>query len=232
MAIGWSSPARRPSRDTRTLARTMERTIVRESGQRRRNEGTGSMCGRANGRRQESELRLLLDADANTMTRLLREVVTSLGIVLAWTSTDSCGSGCPLRLTSRKVFSSFGDVSKAVPCCGSFVFREVDLTSADIQQVDLANSRVNTGRVDAFLTGRDCEILFTEPYNGPPAQSRCKVFIGPVAPGDVSERLVIPRGTYRIFAQAWASNENANIFDMDVGVYSDNCRATMTAPGR
>jgi hypothetical protein len=165
-------------------------------------------------------------------TGLIREYVVIVGLILGGILTNSCGSGCPSRLASRLVFSSFGDTTKSVPCCGGSVFQDVNLTGADIREVDLANSQVNSGRVDAFLTAPDCSVLFDGPYNGPPAQSRCRVLIGPVAPGEVSERLAIPKGTYRVFAQAWASNENENIFDIDVGLYSDKCHPNLTGPSR
>jgi hypothetical protein len=70
-----------------------------------------------------------------------------------------------------------------VPCCGGFLFHDVNLNSSDIQQVDLANGQVNAGHVYAFLVSADCAKLFDGPYIGSVVQPLCKIYIGPVAAG-------------------------------------------------
>jgi hypothetical protein len=103
------------------------------------------------------------------------------------------------------------------------------LQSSDIDSVDLANTQVTAGHVDAFLTETTCDQLFTTPYNGAgTATSPCRVFIGPVAAGSVSAKQSVPQGTYRLFVQAWASNTDAVRFDATVGVYSSDCHLNGT----
>ena len=53
---------------------------------------------------------------------------------------------------------------------------------------------------------------------------------GPVGPGAVSPRKKIPPGRYRVFVQAWSSNANTNLFDVDLGLYTDECRPGITSP--
>jgi len=106
----------------------------------------------------------------------------------------------------------------------------VDLRGTDIQEIDLANSLANSGHVDAFLTSPDCTRLFDGPYNGVVTQALCQIYIGPLVGGSVSPRQSIPKGTYRVFVQAWSTNEASNLFSVDVGVYTDRCRPNLVAP--
>ncbi len=98
-----------------------------------------------------------------------------------------------------------------VPCCGAFLYRDVDLTAKVIQQVDVANAQVNNGHVDAFLTATTCTKLFTDAYDGSAVQPLCKVYIGPVSAGMVSPRQTVPSGIYGVFVQAWALNDTASL---------------------
>jgi hypothetical protein len=111
------------------------------------------------------------------------------------------------------------------------LFQDVNLGATDLQEIDLANGAVNNGRVDGFLTAPDCAKLFDQPYEGTASQALCKIYIGPVAPGGVSQRLSVPHGRYRMFVQAWASNELPNIFSVDLGLYSSKCQPNLAAPG-
>src|SRR5262245_26702574 len=146
----------------------------------------------------------------------------------------SCSRECPLWLAQKLVFSSdpqkLGDSPMPVPCCGGFLFQDVNLNSSAVQQTDLANGQVNVGHVDAFLVSSDCTKLFEGAYNGSVVQPLCTIYIGPVAAGTVSERKKISPGTYRLFVQAWASNESEQRFALDVGIWSDDCRLSPTAP--
>jgi hypothetical protein len=160
-------------------------------------------------------------------------VLCSLWFAVILTTT-SCSSGCPLWLAQKVVFSSdpqkLGDSPMPVPCCGGFLSGDVKLDSSGVQQVDLANGQVNAGHVDAFLVSADCAKLFDGPYNGAVVQPLCTIYIGPVAAGTTSERKKISPGNYRVFAQAWANNESEQRFAMDVGIWSDDCRLSPTAP--
>jgi len=149
-------------------------------------------------------------------------------------TTTSCSNGCPLWLAQKMLFSSDpqkpGDSPVPVPCCGGFLFADVKLDSSADQQVDLANGQVNAGHVDAFLVAADCAKLFAGPYSGSVVQPLCTIYIGPVAAGTTSGRKKMSPGNYRVFAQAWASNESEQHFAMDVGMWSDDCRLSPTAP--
>jgi hypothetical protein len=163
------------------------------------------------------------------MARVVRVAIASGALVLGSASSQSCTTGCSFRLASRVPFPSPTNAVK-VACCGAFVFQDVDLTDADIEEVDVANGQVNNGRVDAFLTTTDCTVLFAAPYDGASAQPLCRIFIGPVPPGAVSDRRKLPKGTYRLFAQAWATNESSNTFAVDVGLWTHKCRPNLTGP--
>jgi hypothetical protein len=159
--------------------------------------------------------------------RLIAKLTLVGGLMLRVLLTTSCSSACGLGLVQRLSFSSDpanpSDPPHAVPCCGGFLFQDVDLTATDIQQVDLANSQVNSGHLDAFLTAPDCIKLFDSAYNGSAIQPLCKIYIGPVAAGTVSDRQTIPKGKYRTFAQAWASTDTSNVFNIDVGIWTNKC---------
>jgi hypothetical protein len=115
-------------------------------------------------------------------------------------------------------------------CCGGFLYEDVNLSDPLTKQVDLANGQINSGHLDAFLTTTDCARLFDAAYSGSAAQPLCKILIGPVAAGTVSQAVTLPLGSYRVFAQAWASNDATDAFSMDVGIYSDNCHVGVRSP--
>jgi hypothetical protein len=160
--------------------------------------------------------------------------VRGVVLIVAILSTCSCGQKCAFRLALQLSFSSdpirVGDAPIPVPCCGGFLFHDVNLNSADIQQVDIANGQVNAGHIDAFLVSADCAKLFDGPYNGSVVQPLCKIYMGPVAAGNVSDRQTLLPGSYRLFAQAWASNESEQRFDIDLGIWTDSCQLNPTAP--
>jgi hypothetical protein len=175
------------------------------------------------------------------MPRLLVRIRTAarIGVIcglcsVTILSAPSCSSACPFWLAQKVVFSSDPekpfDPPVPVPCCGGFLFSDVNLNLAGVQQMDLANGQVNAGHVDAFLVSADCAQLFAGPYNGSVVQPLCTIYLGPVAAGTISERKKISPGKYRLFAQAWASNESEQHFAMDVGMWSDDCRLSPTAP--
>jgi len=155
-------------------------------------------------------------------------------VMVAILTMCSCGNKCAFRLALQLSFSSdpqrAGDAPIPVACCGGFLFHDVNLNSPDIQQVDIANGQVNAGHVDAFLVSADCAKLFDGPYNGSIVQPLCKIYMGPVAAGTVTDRQKLLPGTYRLFAQAWASNESEQRFDVDLGLWTDSCQLNPTAP--
>lgn len=177
-------------------------------------------------------IRGLLRAD----TRSIARIAIVGGLMLRAMLGTGCSSGCGLGLTQRLSFSSApvfpSVVPIPVPCCGEFLFHDVNLTAAEIKEVDLANTEVQTGHLDAFLTAPDCTKLFDHPYNGSVSEPLCKIYIGPVAAGTVSQRQAIPKGRYRVFAHAWASNDASSSFSVDVGLWTNRCRPSPTAPSQ
>lgn len=168
-----------------------------------------------------------------TITHLCPTLLCGVSVATMLTA-DACGNECPFRLAQRVNVSSDPktpvDRPTPVPCCGGFLVQDVNLNSSAVQEVDLANGSVNAGHVDAFLTSADCVKLFDASYSGSPVQSLCKIYIGPVPAGTLTEHQKIAPGNYRLFAQAWASNESAQVFAMDLGIWTDSCRLAPTAP--
>jgi hypothetical protein len=147
------------------------------------------------------------------------------GLIVRGMLASSCSSDCGLALVERINFSSSPtpDSFVPVPCCGGFLYEDVNLSDKLIQRIDLANSQVSNGHVDAFLTSTECTKLFDASYNGSAAQPLCRIYVGPVAGGAVSQAASLPLGSYRVFAQAWASNDTVSVFAIDVGLYSTSC---------
>ncbi len=136
-------------------------------------------------------------------------------------------NGCGLALLSQIELASSSTSAGVdmIACCGDSRSLKLALQSSDIDSVDVANSQVTSGHLDAFLVDSNCDRLFAPPYNGTgTATPLCKVYVGPVAAGTVSSRQSIPQGTYRLIIQAWDSNTDPVRFDATVGVYSSDCR--------
>ena len=115
-----------------------------------------------------------------------------------------------------------------LPCCGSTVFRDIDLTSVGEIEIDLTNP--NGSGVDAFITTVGCDKLFEGLYTGTGAVAQCQVHVGPVRPRAISERKKIVPGRYRIFAQGYSTNATALDIALDVGLWSNACRWNPIAP--
>jgi hypothetical protein len=147
----------------------------------------------------------------------------------AWLACTLGGSPCGLRLQQRLYLSATtSDVDVRVPCCGGSVYRDVDLRR-DGLEVDISNLHAAGSAVDAFLTDVGCDKLF-DTYSGNSAGTRCTVYIGPVSPREVSARRKIAAGRYRLFAQAWTSNQSPVAGSLELGIWSDDCRWTPISP--
>ena len=152
--------------------------------------------------------------------------------------TASCGtSPCGLKLVQHLFLPppeivlgvpQQRDIS--VPCCGGSVYRDVDLTTAGEVELDLNNPNPAASQVDGFLTSAGCDKLFGGPYSGTLTSPLCTVYIGPVAPRAVSARTKIAPGRYRLFAQAYASNESAHSISLDLGIWTTSCRWNPIGP--
>ena len=121
------------------------------------------------------------------------------------------------------------DVPGVLQCCGAS-YSGVVTVRYDDADVDLAFAKVagTNPPVHAWLTTADCAERFAGDY--PPATGspspRCTVFIGPVAPGEVSPRRKLPRGDYRVWVQAFSSSPTLLTPIVDVGVWGTGCGVT------
>jgi hypothetical protein len=160
-------------------------------------------------------------------------MIVPAALILVVGASSSCGTGstCGLALAQRIYFppADLRELVGEVPCCGASVYQDVNL-SADNVQLDLINSSGSHNPVDAFLTSGDCVKLFSGPYAGTATSPLCTIYLGPVRPGSASGRQPIRRGKYRMFAQAYTSNDSTAQFLMELGLWSDACRWTPIAP--
>jgi hypothetical protein len=132
---------------------------------------------------------------------------------------------CSFRLLERQV------VEGTLPCCGAWVNQDVSVPPGTNRQVDISNTRSpgEAGLIDIWLVPTDCERLFDGPYPG--AVPRCRVIIGPVAPGTVSSRIKLDAGTYRAVLQSHSTNTEATSYVWDIGSWGNDCRPlTTTSP--
>ncbi len=97
-------------------------------------------------------------------------------------------------------------------------------------EVDIAHIATpgQAAQLDVWLTTADCTKLFEGSYPPPGGASaaRCRVLLGPVAPGAVSTRTKLSKGRYRLFVQAASSNAAAGEYLFDVGLWGEKCGAT------
>jgi len=146
--------------------------------------------------------------------------VASLGgvlVVLASLASSACDR-CSFRILERR------NVSGTLPCCGGSARHDLTVASGTNRQVDVSNTQFpgTAGTVDLWLVPADCEQLFDGPYPG--GTPRCRVLLGPIAPGAVSSRIKVDAGIYRIFVQAWSSNSESVSYIGDLGVWGNDCR--------
>lgn len=135
----------------------------------------------------------------------------------------SCGSACGLGLHDRVTVSA----PPFVPCCGGFIFKDVSLSGNGKSEFDLSNVGVPSvpGLVDAFLVPTSCAKLFDGSYPG--AAPLCQVYSGPATPGHVSSRVALAAGTYRLWLQAYTSNESDGHYFVDIGIWDHSCRSPL-----
>lgn len=155
-----------------------------------------------------------------------RALLGLAGALVAVVVSGSCGNSCGLGLQGRLVVRDIG----AVPCCNGFAVRDVQLTARDAE-IDLANAAgpSTAPAADAFLTDPSCSRLFEGPYPGATPNPACRVYLGPVKPGTVSNRVQLAPGTYRVFCQSFNSSSEIGFCSPDVGVWTHACRAPVGA---
>lgn len=145
-----------------------------------------------------------------------------LAAILLFTLDGGCGGGgnCSFQVPSRI------DVDRPVECCGASAWDNVVVGQDDVE-VDLAFAKAAgpAPPVHAWLTTPDCTSLFRGEY--PPASGSpspgCTVYLGPVSPGEVSPRRKMPRGTYRVWVQAFSRSTEPLRCLLDVGVWGERC---------
>ena len=157
---------------------------------------------------------------------LTAAAIAFLGVLL-----ESCGSGstCGLALAQRIDFPKEKDAVGEVACCADAKYQDLNL-AADNVQIDLINSSAPEGRVDFFLASGDCARLFNGPYEGTIASPLCTIYVGPVKAWVTIQRIAIRRGRYRMFAQAYTSNDSPAQFLMEIGLWSDACHWNPISP--
>ena len=165
------------------------------------------------------------------MTRIAPPLIAATIAFVRIVLLESYGSGsaCDLALAQRIDFPKELNAVGEVACCGDAKFQDLNLT-ADNVQVDLINSNAPEGRVDFFLVSGDCARLFNGPYEGTITSPLCTIHIGPVKARATSQRTAIRRGSYRMFAQAYTSNDSPAQFLMEIGLWSDACHWNPISP--
>jgi len=111
-----------------------------------------------------------------------------------------------------------------IGCCGASQNFDVTIPPAEDGEVDLTNTLFpgQAGRVDAWLVDTSCDHPFEGTYPG--AGPRCRTYLGPVAPDQVSGRVKIPSGDYRIVLQAYSSNTDVSQYAAQVGLWGYDCK--------
>jgi hypothetical protein len=116
-----------------------------------------------------------------------------------------------------------------VPCCGGSVYRDIDLSGVGDVEVDIVNPNAAGSMVDGFLTSVGCDKLF-DAYAGSANGALCTIHVGPVAPRATSARKKIPPARYRVFLQAWSTNQSSVTGSLDMGLWSTACKWNPISP--
>jgi hypothetical protein len=160
------------------------------------------------------------------MGSLTTRAIAAAGIL----AVVACDSPCEFRIVER--LPSTGSVG----CCGGSSREDVVVGAHRDLAVDIAQTAIadQQGGQDLFLTGPDCTRLFDEPYaapgTAPPPVARCPVVLGPVSRGRVSPRAEVEPGRYRLFVQAYDTNQAANSFHAELNIWGATCGRTPAGP--
>jgi hypothetical protein len=158
---------------------------------------------------------------------VIRQLQTLLTVACAALVFSACHE-CAFRLLQQSKFSS--TPGNLLPCCGGYSVADIDVPSLENGKVDIANDITAGGDspVDLWLTDVSCVQLFTGTYPGSPPS--CPVHLGPVAPDQVSDKVPLRAGRYRIVAQAYTSNAKQGAYVADVGFWGNDCRYSSVSP--
>jgi hypothetical protein len=143
-------------------------------------------------------------------------------LLVAYLAGAAC-EACPFQIIS--FISVQGSVEP-----GDFAVHDLTVPFEESLEIDMASSSpVDAAmRTDVWVVRPDCEELFNGPYPGPGGitpQAQCTVLIGPVQPNSVSARLKTAPGQYRVIVQAWATNTAPAVYNAQLGVWGQTCRA-------
>lgn len=75
--------------------------------------------------------------------------------------------------------------------------------------------------VDVFVVPTSCSRLFDGTYPGAPPL--CQIYVGPVTAKNVSPRVSLGAGTYRLWLQAYSTNTATTGYLVDIDVLDYRC---------
>lgn len=154
--------------------------------------------------------------------RLRDRRVVCVAISLAVAASMSCERRCGLGWHDRV------SVPGVIGPGGESFFRDM-LLSPQVGDMEIALASTahpaEPGSADAFLTATSCTQLFSDPYPG--AAPLCRILVGPVTPGQVTTRVPLDSGTYRLWVQGYTSNASALPYLIDVEIWDESCRSPL-----
>ena len=126
-----------------------------------------------------------------------------------------------------------GGWAGTVDCCSGSASKLIEITASTELEARLFNVAFpgQSASVDAFFTEAGCEKLFDGSYpkseTGVQATPLCRVLAGPIGIGSVGARQRLAAGQYRLFAQAWSSNNAPARFSIALALWVRSCVGTM-----
>jgi hypothetical protein len=146
--------------------------------------------------------------------------VIALLSVAAGAALSACTHGCTLGLHDTIIIGSSGNPSEIVPCCGGFAFRDIAMLPSTDGQIAVTNIGSDQP-VDVFVVPTSCSKLFDGTYPGSPAL--CQVYVGPLTAKQVSARVSLNAGTYRLWVQAYSANTASTSYMAQIDVLDYRC---------
>jgi hypothetical protein len=144
-------------------------------------------------------------------------VIVSVSGVMA---ISGCTHACPLGLHDTLMITPVND-SERVPCCGGFAFKDIAMLPSTDGLIAVTNVLQPDQQVDVFVVPTSCSKLFAGNYPGSPAL--CQVLVGPVTAKQVSPRVSLSAGTYRLWLQAYSTNTATTGYQVQIDVLDYRC---------
>lgn len=136
------------------------------------------------------------------------------------TAVSGCTHACPLGLHATLMITPAGDTDR-VPCCGGFAFKDVAMLPSTEGMIAVTNVLQSDQAVDVFVVPTSCSRLFDGTYPGAPPL--CQIYVGPVTAKNVSPRVSLGAGTYRLWLQAYSTNTATTGYLVDIDVLDYRC---------